>query len=254
MTNAFEFRDVTKRFGKKVALDSVSLAVSSRSIVGLIGRNGSGKTTLLRHITGLYLPTSGECETLGCRTADLGAPELSKIGAMNQHDTFIDWMSVEQFLRYIETFYATWDRRLEAHLIDQLEVDTSARIGTLSPGNSQKIGLIAATCHHPSLLLLDEPLSDLDPIVRSRTISMLLDRFSDDELTMVISSHMLHDIERIVDRIVCVDRGRVVADAPLDDLREQYGLNLEELFPILTGSATETGSETGDKLSGGSGR
>lgn len=247
MTNAFEFRAVTKRFGKKVALDSVSLAVPPRSIVGLIGRNGSGKTTLLRHITGLYLPTSGECETFGCRTANLGATQLSKIGSANQHDTFIDWMSVEQFLRYIETFYTTWDRRLEAHLIDQLEVDTSGRIGTLSPGNSQKIGLIAATCHHPSLLLLDEPLSDLDPIVRSRTITMLLDRFSDDELTMVISSHMLHDIERIVDRIVCVDKGRIVADAPLDDLREQYGLNLEELFPILTGSVAETETVLGNK-------
>lgn len=244
MTNAFEFRSVTKRFGKKVALDSVSLAVPPRSIIGLIGRNGSGKTTLLRHITGLYLPTSGECEALGCRTADLGAPQLSKIGAVNQHDTFIEWMKVDQFLRYIETFYTTWDRQLEAHLVKQLEVDISARIGTLSPGNSQKVGLIAATCHHPSLLLLDEPLSDLDPIVRSRTISMLLDRFSDDDLTMVISSHMLHDIERIVDRIVCLDRGRIVADAPLEDLREKFGLNLEEIFPILSGSKTESEAES----------
>jgi ABC-2 type transport system ATP-binding protein len=240
MTNAFEFRDVTKRFGNKVALEAVSLTVPPRSIIGLIGRNGSGKTTLLRHITGLYLPTSGECETLGCRTADLGAAELSRIGSVNQHDTFIEWMKIEQFLRYIETFYTSWDRQLEAHLVEELEVDVTARIGTLSPGTSQKVGLIAATCHHPSLLLLDEPLSDLDPIVRARTISMLLDRFNDDELTMVISSHMLHDIERIVDRIVCVERGRIVADAPLDELREKYGMNLEQIFPII---ATARGAE-----------
>ncbi|MGH9420724.1 MAG: ABC transporter ATP-binding protein, partial [Thermoanaerobaculia bacterium] len=240
MTNVFEFRSVTKRFGDKVALDAITLAVPPRSIIGLIGRNGSGKTTLLRHVTGLYLPTSGECETLGCRTADLGAAQLSKIGSVNQHDTFIEWMRIEQFLRYIETFYPLWDRDLEAHLVDQLEVDTNARIGTLSPGNSQKVGLIAATCHHPSLLLLDEPLSDLDPIVRSRAVSMLLDRFSSDDLTMVISSHMLHDIERIVDRIVCVERGRIVADAPLDELREKYGMNLEQIFPLIAGSGNRT--------------
>jgi ABC-type multidrug transport system ATPase subunit len=104
MTQAVEFRAVTKRFGSKVALEDVSLSVAERSIIGLVGRNGSGKTTLLRHITGLYLPTSGECVTLGCASRDLGPKELSQIGMMNQHDTFIEWMRVHQFLRYIASF------------------------------------------------------------------------------------------------------------------------------------------------------
>jgi ABC-2 type transport system ATP-binding protein len=222
MTQALELCAVTKRFGKKVALDNVSLSVPERSIIGLVGRNGSGKTTLLRHITGLYLPTSGDCVTLGCPSKDLGPKELSQIGMMNQHDTFIEWMKVEQFLRYIETFYPVWDRELEAQLVSALEIDRDAKVGTLSPGNSQKLGLVAATCHHPALLLLDEPLSDLDPIVRTRAVSMLLERFSDDRLTMIISSHMLHDIERIVDRLVCLEAGKVVADSSLDQLKEQY--------------------------------
>ena len=222
MTQAFELRNVTKRFRKKIALDDVSLAVPPQSIIGLVGRNGSGKTSLLRHVTGLYLPTSGECFTLGCPAAQLGAPELSRIGMVNQHDSFIEWMLVGQFIRYIETFYPVWDRDLESKLVSSLEIDQEARIGTLSPGNVQKLGLVVATCHHPELLLLDEPLSDLDPIARAQTVAMLLDRFSDDKLTMVISSHMLHDIERIVDRVVCLDAGRIVADASLDDLMEWY--------------------------------
>jgi ABC-2 type transport system ATP-binding protein len=222
MTQALELRGVTKRFGKKVALDDVSLSVPERSIIGLVGRNGSGKTTLLRHVTGLYLPTSGECVTLGCPSRDLGPKELSQIGMVNQHDTFIEWMKVEQFLRYISSFYPVWDRELEAQLVSSLEIDVNARVGTLSPGNAQKIGLVVATCHHPTLLLLDEPLSDLDPIVRARAVSMLLERFSDDRLTMIVSSHMLHDIERIVDRVVCLEAGRIVADASLDDLKEEY--------------------------------
>ena len=222
MSNVFELRNVTKRFRKKVALDNVSLSVPPQSIIGLVGRNGSGKTTLLRHVTGLYLPTSGECVTLGTPTRDLGPRELSQIGMVNQHDSFIEWMNVGQFIQYISTFYSVWDRDLEAQLIKSLEIDCSARVGTLSPGNLQKVGLVIATCHHPALLLLDEPLSELDPIARSRTVSMLLERFSDDKLTMVISSHMLHDIERIVERVVCLDAGRIVADAPLDELMERY--------------------------------
>jgi ABC-type multidrug transport system, ATPase component len=222
MKHALEFRGVTKRFGKKVALDDVNLLVPERSIIGLVGRNGSGKTTLLRHITGLYLPTSGECTTLGCASRDLGPKELSQIGMMNQHDTFIEWMKVGQFLRYIAAFYAEWDRELEAHLVSSLDIDVSAKVGKLSPGNAQKVGLVAATCHHPRLLLLDEPLSDLDPIVRARAVSILLERFSDDNLTMIISSHLLHDIERVVDRVVCLEAGKIVADDTLDHLKESY--------------------------------
>lgn len=222
MVNAFELRNVTKVFGDKTALDSVSLAVPPRSIIGLVGRNGSGKTTLLRHITGLYLPTSGSCFTLGCATAKLGPAELSRIGAVNQHDKFIEWMNARQFIRYISTFYPVWDRDLEEQLMDDLDVDITGRLAVQSPGNLQKVGLIVATCHKPSLLLLDEPVSDLDPVVRARTIRLLLDRFSDDELTMVISSHMLSDLERIVDRVVFLDRARIVVDESLDDLREGY--------------------------------
>ena len=240
MTNTFLLRGVTKRFGQKIALDAVSLSVPQHSIVGLVGRNGSGKTTLLRHVTGLYLPTSGECITLGCPTARLGANELTQIGMVNQHATFIEWMKTGQFLRYIETFYPVWDRELESQLIASLEIDVNARLGTLSPGNAQKVGLVAATCHHPALLLLDEPLSDLDPIVRTRAVTMLLERFSDDRLTMVISSHMLHDIERIVDRVVCLDAGRIVADASLDQLKESYA---EWIVTSPAGSVPQTFSE-----------
>ena len=222
MTNIFEMQNVTKRFGKIAALEDATISVGQRSIIGLVGKNGSGKTTLLRHITGLYLPSSGECKTFGIPTVDLGASEFARIGAVQQEDSFLPWMRIRQFLTYISHFYDRWDRDLQQRLIENLELDDSKRIGTLSPGTRQKLALIAASCHHPELLLLDEPLSDLDPIARQDVLTSLLEQFRNDEVTIVISSHMLPEIERIADRIVLLDQGRIKVDANLDDLKEQY--------------------------------
>lgn len=222
MSNRFVLTDVTKKFGKATALDSASLSVEGKSIIGLVGKNGSGKTTLLRHVTGLYLPTSGKCETFGVETAKLGPNELSRIGAVQQNDTFLEWMRIRQLLGYVSHFYDRWDKDLEQHLLTTLELDDSQRVGTLSPGNKQKLALIVATCHHPQLLLLDEPLSDLDPIARQNVLASLLDQFRSDDVTIVISSHMLPELERIADRIIYLERGQIIVDSPLDDLKEQY--------------------------------
>ncbi|MBA3655878.1 MAG: ABC transporter ATP-binding protein [Gemmatimonadaceae bacterium] len=218
----FELRNVTKKFGKTIALEEASLSVTGKSIIGLVGKNGSGKTTLLRQITGLYLPTSGECNTFGVSTAKLGPKELSRIGAVQQDDVFLEWMKVSQLLGYVSHFYESWDKDLEQHLLDTLELNEDKRVGALSPGNKQKLSMIIATCHHPSLLLLDEPLSDLDPIARQTVLTSLLDQFRSDDVTIVISSHMLPELERIADRVVFLDRGRITVDEELDALKEQY--------------------------------
>jgi ABC-2 type transport system ATP-binding protein len=240
MSAAFELKGVTKRYGATVALDDVTLAVPPRSIVGLIGRNGSGKSTLLRHVTGFVLPDRGACITLGRDAAKLGRAELSRMGVVEQGGTLLDWMRGEQMLRYVASFYPTWDRALERSLSEALELDVNTRIGAMSPGNLQKLWLILATAHHPELLLLDEPLSDIDPIARQTVLSLLLDRFSSDDMTIVISSHMLHDIEGVVNRIICLDRGHVVADDELDDLRERYA---EWIVTSTAGQLPETYSE-----------
>lgn len=234
--NALEFRHVTKRFDERTALDDVSLTIPRRSIVGLVGRNGSGKTTLLHHVTGMVLPTSGSCLTFGTPSGRLGAGELARIGMTQQHETLIPGMTVRQLLRYVASFHTRWDDALERQLLDAFDVDPGAKVGTLSPGLRQKVSLIVATGHHPELLLLDEPLSDLDPYGRREVLGSLLERFRDDETTIVISSHLLHDIEPVIDRVLCLDAGRVVAFAELDELKEQHGqtLNLEQLFLALT--------------------
>jgi ABC-2 type transport system ATP-binding protein len=222
MSQAFELRGVEKRYGRTEALKDVTVAVPRRSIVGLVGRNGAGKTTLLHHVTGLVLPDRGSCMTLGRPAAELGRAELSRMGAVHQEDRLVSWMTGRQLLAYVASFHETWDRDLERSLLAELEVDTTKRVGALSPGVRQKLALVLATCHHPELLLLDEPLADLDPVARHTMLRLLLDRFNTDDMTIVISSHMLLDIEPVVDRLICLEAGRVVADDGLDDLKERY--------------------------------
>ena len=155
--------------------------------------------------------------------------------------------SVEQQIRYIASFYEQWDRELERRLADVLELDPKAKVGKLTPGNRQKLAIVLAVCHHPSILLLDEPLSALDPIARETMLVMLLERFQNDGATIVVSSHILRDVERIVDSVVCLDQGRVVAYEALDVLQERYSavagenLNLERIFPLLIGERPGAG-------------
>lgn len=222
MEYVFQAKALTKRFGDTVALDDVNLRIRSRSIVGLLGRNGSGKTTLFHHLMGLQLPTSGSAQTLGTAADKLGHDELIHIGFVPQEIRLLDWMTVEQHLNYVSCFYPRWDEERRQRLLCELELDSSAVVGALSSGNLQKLALILAVCHHPTLLILDEPVGDLDPIVRGKLLEFLLELLREDEATILISSHVLRDVEKVVDCVVCLDRGRVVTDEELDRLKERY--------------------------------
>ncbi len=222
MEYVFEAKELTKKLGDTVALDGVTVAVPRGSIVGLVGKNGSGKTTLLRHLVGLYLPTSGSSVTLGRPSGELGQAELVRIGAVPQENRFLDWMDVAQHIRYVASFYPRWDQEREARLLEDLELRPDAQVGALSPGNVQKLALVLAAGHHPELLVLDEPVSALDPIARGKLLAFLLELLREDEATILISSHVLRDIEQVVDRVICLDEGRLRVSAALDDLKERY--------------------------------
>ncbi len=222
MKPVFVTRQLGKRFGATVALDHVDVDLTPSSIVGLVGRNGGGKTTLLRHVVGLYLPSEGSAETFGVPCGQLGHAELSRIGFVPQENRLLEWMTVAQHLRYVASFYTTWDEDREARLRRELELEPDTLVGALSSGNLQKLVIVLAVCHHPELLILDEPASDLDPIARAAFLEFLLEVVREDGATVVVSSHVLRDVERIVDWVVCLDRGRVTADAALDELKESH--------------------------------
>ena len=213
---------LSKRFGKKTALDRVSLDICRGRIVGLLGGNGAGKSTLLRHIIGLYLPDVGQCNTLGCNAGELSPKELGRIGYVHQEGELLPWMKVEQLIRYVSTYYPNWNHELQERYIKNFKVPTSSRVITLSPGERQKLAILLAICFEPELLILDEPASALDPIARANFLDLLLELIQDENRTIVISSHILSDVEKVIDHVVIMEEGGILLDCGFDELREKY--------------------------------
>ena len=230
-------QNLTKKFGRTTALDNVSFEAGSGHIIGLLGANGAGKSTLLRHIIGLYLPDGGSCVTLGRSAGDLGEAELAQIGYVHQEIELIDWMKGAQFLRYIRAYYPKWNNELEYKLTTKFEVDLSQRIAVMSPGNRQKLAIVAAVCFEPRLLLLDEPAAGLDPIARADLMEFLLDLIQNPDRTILISSHILSDIEKVVDHVLMMRQGKLIRDCSLDTLREDY---CQVKLTALQGSLPDT--------------
>ncbi len=232
--------NISKHFGAQTALRDVSFEIPEGRVVGLLGRNGAGKTTLLDLACGLLLPTAGSVRTLGRSACELDAPELNRLGVVRQEPRFFEWMTVAKQLDFTASFYAHWDAALEKRLLGELELDATRKIVQLSQGDQQKLSLILAVCHRPSLLLLDEPMSALDPIIRARTLDLLLERLREDGCTVVVSSHLLGDVEKVIDWVVCLDRGELAVSAAFDELQESYA---EWLVHAVTGALPETFSE-----------
>ena len=211
-----------KRFGKIQALDGTDLDIYPGRIIGLLGANGAGKSTLLRHIIGLYLADTGRCVTFGCDAAKLGPEELGRIGYVHQEGDLLDWMKAGQLIRYVSAYYPNWNRRLEEKYVADYEISTDARVGSLSPGQRQKLAILLAIGFEPELLILDEPAAALDPVMRARFLDLLLHIIQDGGRTIIISSHILSDVEKVIDHTVIMKEGRILLDSGFDELRERF--------------------------------
>jgi ABC-2 type transport system ATP-binding protein len=217
-----QIQGLSKSFKHVQALDNVDLEISRGSIIGLLGANGAGKSTLLRHIIGLYLPDSGSCTTFGCDAAKLGPKELGRIGYVHQEGELLDWMTVKQLIRYVSTYYPHWNSELEKRYIDEYEISLKSRVGALSPGQRQRLAILIAIGFDPELLILDEPAAALDPLARAQFLDLLLEMIQDQNRTIIISSHILSDVEKVIDHCLVMKAGQIITDATFDDLREKY--------------------------------
>lgn len=216
-----ETRDLTVRFRRNEVLRDLSIAFGRGTVTALLGRNGVGKSTLLRVLVG-YLPaTSGEAAVFGMPSWTRGPDVRRRLGYVPDRLELPRWMTVEDHLRFLEPFYPSWDRAEERRLLAQLDLDASAKVKDLSKGQREKHLLVAALAHRPELLLLDEPFSGLDPVVRQEVLTAVLGHLRDEGRTIVVVTHSMQDVERLADRIVLLEEGRVRLDGACDDLRRR---------------------------------
>jgi ABC-2 type transport system ATP-binding protein len=217
-----QMRNVSKKFGKIQALNKIDLDIKRGEIIGLLGANGAGKSTLLRCIIGLYLADQGECVTFETDVAKLTPKELGRIGYVHQEGELLEWMTTKQLIRYVSAYYETWNHKLEEKYIVDFDISLKDRVGSLSPGQRQKLAILLAIGFDPELLILDEPASTLDPIARSQFLDLLLQIIQDENRTIIISSHILSDVEKVIDRTLIMREGKILRDSSFDGLREEF--------------------------------
>lgn len=208
--SAIEIQDLSRRYGPKLALDNVSLSVPRGCVFGLLGESGAGKTTLIRHLIGLLRPQKGTVRVLG--RDPLKDPEgvLGRIGYLSEDRDLPGWMRIDELMRYTQGIYPYWDDAFADDLIQRLDLNPSQKIKTLSRGQIAKTGLVTALAHRPELLLLDEPSSGLDPVVRRHILSAVMKTIAIEGRTVLFSSHLLHEVESVADHVCIIHRGKVV--------------------------------------------
>jgi ABC-2 type transport system ATP-binding protein len=221
-TNApLRFERLTKYFDDHRALDAATLAIPAGSVTGLLGANGAGKSTLIKCAVGLLRPNSGRALTLGQDAWHLDADAKARIGYVPQAVELHGWMRVGQLLDYTAGFYPRWNDALAHSLVADWDVPEHRKVKALSPGTLQKLAIVLALAHEPELLILDEPASALDPAARRQFLSTLLELASTDRpRTILFSTHITSDLERVADRVAIMRQGRILFDDELDALKD----------------------------------
>jgi ABC-2 type transport system ATP-binding protein len=220
MPSALLIHDLTKRFRDVSALNGLNLTVPEGAIFGLVGPNGAGKTTAIKIIMNILHATSGCAEVLGQDSRDLAGSDFCSIGYVSENQKLPEWMRVTDFLAYVRTFYPTWDRALEENLIKSFDLPAKRKLKSLSRGMRMKVALASSLAYRPRLIVMDEPFSGLDPLVREELIEGILRRAG--KATLLISSHDLGEIESLATHIGYLEEGRLRFSEELNSLASRF--------------------------------
>ncbi len=217
-----EIHRVTRQFGNKTALDDISLTVPRGGVFGLIGGNGAGKTTLIKHVLGMLKAQSGSVRVFGLDPVENPVGTLGRIGYLSEERDLPNWMRVGELMRYTQAFFPNWDEKYAEELREAFDLDGNARIKNLSRGQRARAGLLVALAHRPELLVLDEPSSGLDPVVRRDILGAIIRTIADEGRTVLFSSHLLDEVERVADRVAIIHQGRILLTAPMDEIKDTH--------------------------------
>lgn len=222
LETAARIENVTRRFGKLLALNGVTFDIPRGCVFGLVGENGAGKTSLIKMILGLLKPQSGTVQVFGKDPITDPEGVLSQIGYLSEDRDLPDWMKIWELIRYTRAFYPNWDDAYAQELINTFGLDLNARIGKLSRGQRAQAGLVAALSYRPPLLLLDEPSSGLDAAVRRDILGAIIRTVAEEGRTVLFSSHLLDEVERVADYIAMIHQGKLVLYGSLESVRGQH--------------------------------
>jgi ABC-2 type transport system ATP-binding protein len=213
---------LSRTYGDRKALDTVSFRAGAGQVYGLVGSNGAGKTTLLKHMLGLLRASSGSVRVFGLDPVRDPVGVLGRVGYLSEERDLPEWMRIEELLRYTQAYHPTWDADYARELLDTFALDPRKKIKDLSKGMRAQAGLIAAVAHRPQLLILDEPSSGLDAVVRRDILDAIVRAVADDGRTVIFSSHLLDEVERMSDHVTLMHQGHVTLSGVLDDVRRHY--------------------------------
>ena len=221
-----ECRNLSKKYGAKQALKEVSLEIPAGKIVGLLGPNGSGKTTLIKLINNLLTPTEGEILINGKKP---GVESKSLISYLPERTYFSRNMSVKKTLEFFADFYGDFDIKRARKLLKDLDLDEDQRISAMSKGMQEKVQLVLVMSRRAKLYILDEPLGGVDPATRDYILDTILTNFNE-KASLIISTHLISDIERILDEVIMINKGRIAIQDEADALRAKYKTSIDEIF------------------------
>ena len=221
-----EIKSLDKKYGDKYALKDINLKLSGGKIIGLLGKNGAGKTTLIKLINDLLTPTSGEILIKGNKVG----VETKKIVSYLPERTYLNkQMKVKEVLSYFEDFYENFDAQKARKLLKDLDLDENQKLSKMSKGMQEKVQLVLVMSRKADLYILDEPLGGVDPATRDYILDTILSNFNENA-SVIISTHLISDIERILDEVIFIDKGKIVLQSDTDELRTKENASIDEIF------------------------
>lgn len=224
--SVLECKNLSKRYGHVQALESVDLQIEPGHIVGLLGPNGSGKTTLIKLANGLLTPTEGQVTICGMTP---GKESHSLVSYLSERTAIPTWMSVEQLMEFYGDFYADFRPQVAREMLEHLGIQPGQRIKQMSKGTREKVQLIMVMSRAAKLYLLDEPIGGVDPATRDYILSTIIGNYNP-EAAVVISTHLIADVEKVLDEVIFINQGRLVLHSTVDEIREEKGMSVDALF------------------------
>ena len=217
-----ETRGLTRRFNSHDAVSDLDLQIDKGRICAFLGPNGAGKTTTIKMLMGILRPSSGEARIFGTSSGKLGRAEFEKIGYVSENQEMPEWMSVGQLMDYCAPLYPSWDEAFCSALLDQFSLPRDQKLKNLSRGMRMKAALISSLAYRPELLVLDEPFSGLDPLVREEFISGMLELTEQESWTILVSSHDIDEVERLADSVAIINQGQLALNETTESLQARY--------------------------------